>query len=956
MMVLTYGRRTAAVLGAIFGLGCGGGNDGPGGTQPPPPPAPTYTVGGPVSGLTGSGLILQNNSANDLAVAQGATSYTFPGSFSAGSPYAITVKTQPTGPSQSCAVANGSGQISNANVQAPVTCTVNSFAVGGTITGLFGNGLALQLNGGSPLQVAAGTGGFSFPPIASGTAYTVSVSAQPTGPAQTCTVANGTGTVGNANVGNVVVTCVSLSYTIGGAIAGLSGTGLVLQNNGKNDLTIPAGATQFTFAGSVPPGTAYSVSALAQPSSPAQTCSVANATGNANANVTNVVVNCVSNTATVGGSVSGLSGSGLSLLLNGAAPLAVASGATSFTFPGPLAPGSSYTVAIGAHPAGQTCTLANATGTTPPSGNVTTVAVTCTTNAPNSWTVGGTITGLSQAGLVLKLNGTTLLAVPAGATTFTFPALPAGSPYAVNIGTTAANQVCNVTANGAGTVGSANVTNVAVTCILAAYLVKGTINGLVGTGLSLLMNGGSRINPAPGTTSFTFAGHVSYGATYTVVLAAQPSNPVQTCTLVNGTGTMGSADVTDVVINCTTTYSVSGIFDPGFILWSNGGVLLLNGGSPQNMLVDRPNFTFPGLPSGMPYSVTVGTKPSAPPTTCNVLNGNGTIGAANVTNVVLQCLPDGIIILGTLAGYTGGGITLKIEANRGSSALPTVPPITPQSQGKYAFPDLYQPNDEYRIFIGTQPSGQSCTIRNAIGKVVGNNGPFLSSAQLKCLNNTTSPLSGVYSVLIGNRRSYLAFWPNGTFTLASRSDDTACPDNGNGVEYGVYNYNAGSGALALLEVTIDTNGGCGLATPGTLPPPITVTQAGATLTLNTTEGPVALTKVTSTPNTLVGAWAWSAGFDGAFVVLQPDNTYIIVQPQGSGNHGLLIRPGYERACYVASSSTITGDLSAACKPDGAAVVDNNGETGLSSAGGPVSFTITGPNTVTIGDVTLIRMP
>ena len=40
------------------------------GTPPPPPPPPqTYTIGGAVTGLAGSGLVLQNNGGNDLAVA-----------------------------------------------------------------------------------------------------------------------------------------------------------------------------------------------------------------------------------------------------------------------------------------------------------------------------------------------------------------------------------------------------------------------------------------------------------------------------------------------------------------------------------------------------------------------------------------------------------------------------------------------------------------------------------------------------------------------------------------------------------------------------------------------------------------------------------------------------------------------------------------------------------------------
>lgn len=49
-------------------------------------------------------------------------------------------------------------------------------------------------------------GSFTFPtPLADGTPYAVTVLIQPTG--QTCTVANGTGTIAGADVTDVAVTC-----------------------------------------------------------------------------------------------------------------------------------------------------------------------------------------------------------------------------------------------------------------------------------------------------------------------------------------------------------------------------------------------------------------------------------------------------------------------------------------------------------------------------------------------------------------------------------------------------------------------------------------------------------------------------------------------------------------------------------------------------------------------------
>ncbi len=85
----------------------------------------------------------------------------------------------------------------------PTTCTV-----GGTVVNLAGTGGGLQLedNGSDPLLVNA-NGAFTFPKaIARGSAYSVTVSGQPSAPGQTCEVSHGTGTA-TANVTSVLVDC-----------------------------------------------------------------------------------------------------------------------------------------------------------------------------------------------------------------------------------------------------------------------------------------------------------------------------------------------------------------------------------------------------------------------------------------------------------------------------------------------------------------------------------------------------------------------------------------------------------------------------------------------------------------------------------------------------------------------------------------------------------------------------
>ena len=161
-------------------------------------------MGGTVSGLSGT-VVLQDNGGDDLSVsASGA--FTFGTGLAAGSAYNVTVKTNPAG--QTCSVANGSGTVGSANVtNVAVTCTAAAtYSVGGTVSGLSGT-VVLQDNGGDDLSVSA-SGAFTFGTgLAAGSAYNVTVKTNPAG--QTCSVANGSGTVGSANITNVAVTCTS---------------------------------------------------------------------------------------------------------------------------------------------------------------------------------------------------------------------------------------------------------------------------------------------------------------------------------------------------------------------------------------------------------------------------------------------------------------------------------------------------------------------------------------------------------------------------------------------------------------------------------------------------------------------------------------------------------------------------------------------------------------------------
>src|SRR5579862_5531800 len=333
------------------------------------------------------------------------------------------------------------------------------YSVGGTVSGLSGT-VVLQDNGGDTLSVSA-NGSFTFAThLASGAAYAVTVQTNPSG--QACTVSNGSGTVGSANVTSVAVSCATsggTKYSVGGTVSGLSGT-VVLQDNGSDSLSVSANGS-FTFATQLASGAAYAVTVQTNPSG--QTCTVSNGSGTVgSANVTSVAVSCATSGGTkysVGGTVSGLSGT-VVLQDNGSDSLSVSANG-SFTFATQLASGAAYAVTVQTNPSGQTCTVSNGSGTVG-SANVTSVAVSCATSGGTKYSVGGTVSGLSGT-VVLQDNGSDSLSVSANGS-FTFATqLASGAAYAVTVQTNPSGQTCTVS-NGSGTVGSANVTGVAVSC------------------------------------------------------------------------------------------------------------------------------------------------------------------------------------------------------------------------------------------------------------------------------------------------------------------------------------------------------------------------------------------------------------------------------------------------------------------------------------------------------------
>jgi hypothetical protein len=156
------------------------------------------------------------------------------------------------------------------------------------------------------------------------------------------------------------------------------------------------------------------------------------------------------------------------VLANGGDTLAVPVGATSFKFANSISYGTEYNILVQKQPDHMTCNILGGSGS---AGRLLSIAATVNC-AQNSYTIGGTATGITGDATVTLANGSTggTVTLTKDTPTFTFsnPVFD-GQSYGVTVyaitadTTTPANLACTV-ANGTDVMGTAPRTNIVVTC------------------------------------------------------------------------------------------------------------------------------------------------------------------------------------------------------------------------------------------------------------------------------------------------------------------------------------------------------------------------------------------------------------------------------------------------------------------------------------------------------------
>ncbi len=169
------------------------------------------------------------------------------------------------------------------------------------------------------------------------------------------------------------------------------------------------------------------------------------------------------------------------------------------------------------------------------------------------YTVGGSVSGLgagNQITLSLGDAGNQQQTVGDGNFIFDDPPLARRSSYSVSV-TAQPDGVNCLVENGTGTINKRDVTNVRVTCsvdpVAGTYSVGGFLSGLDGS-VTLDNNGEQLLLAADG--AFTFPTELADNTAYDVSVSGSPAG--QSCSVVNGSGTISGVDVTNVAVTCET--------------------------------------------------------------------------------------------------------------------------------------------------------------------------------------------------------------------------------------------------------------------------------------------------------------------------------------------------------------------------------------------------------------------
>jgi hypothetical protein len=222
---------------------------------------------------------------------------------------------------------------------------------------------------------------------------------------------------------------------------------------------------------------------------------------------------------------------------------------------------------------------------------------------------------------------------------------------------------------------------------------------------------------------YTFATSQVSGATYNVLITTQPTN--QTCSVQNGSGVVGTTNITNIQVSCqSNTVSIGGNLSG---LAPNRSIdLQLNGGSPLSLSANG-SFTFPAsVLTGSSYTASIANLPLGQ--TCTLQNAVGIANAA-VNNIAVQCLNAQYSVGGTVGNLVVGQSLVLRNDGTGENLSIT-------AAGAFQFVTTQMYGAPYNVRVLAQPAQQFCLVQGDSGIVTGN----VQAIELNCgvlATNTT---------------------------------------------------------------------------------------------------------------------------------------------------------------------------------------------------------------------------
>jgi uncharacterized repeat protein (TIGR03803 family) len=226
------------------------------------------------------------------------------------------------------------------------------------------------------------------------------------------------------------------------------------------------------------------------------------------------------------------------------------------------------------------------------------------------------------------------------------------------------------------------------------------------------------------------------------------------------TGCWGSDDSSILAAQVTpqpATYTIGGNLSG---LQSGQVTLLLNGANAQTISANGAFKFSTSVNSGANYAVTVGTQPAEQ--SCSVTLGSGS-ATANVSSVAVKCVSDAYSVGGTLTGMTAGTHVTLLDSGGNATMV--------SSNTSFTFSNQISAGGSYAVTVGTQPTGQTCSISHGAASAVAAN---VSNVSVVCAvdefsvgGNVTGLATGAQVTLLNNGGNPTTVGANGAFTFSS---------------------------------------------------------------------------------------------------------------------------------------------------------------------------------------------